>query len=163
MTQQAEHEYVAEPESELLPREEALGDDIEIPEEQGQHLSYSFSRRFGLLVDEQDDETVIIVRPDYSPMHYAEVRRFLGRPARLQVVDEQSFNQILQSQQEQGAASAMSTSVDGFDSDLDLHQLVDEISEPEDLLESADDAPIIRLINALLTKAIRYNASHIYI
>jgi general secretion pathway protein E len=38
-----------------------------------------------------------------------------------------------------------------------------ELSEPEDLLESEDDAPIIRLINALLTQAIKENASDIHI
>jgi general secretion pathway protein E len=128
----------------------------------GGNLAYGFSRRFGLLIDDQQGEPVIIARPDYSPVHYAEARRILGQPAALRVVDEQAFNQLLQSQQESGAASAM-TSVDGLDTDLDLHQLVDEIAEPEDLLESADDAPIIRLINALLTEAIRENASDIHI
>ena len=46
--------------------------------------------------------------------------------------------------------------------ELDLDQLVDTI-EPEDLMESQDDAPIIRLINALLTEAIKINASDIHI
>ena len=155
---QAETEYDSQPESAEIPLDEATG-----AQDAGSHLTYGFSRRFGLLIDEQDAEPVIIARPDYSPIHYAEVRRILGKPAILRVVDEQAFNQLLQSQQEQGAASAISTSVDGLDTDLDLHQLVDEIIEPEDLLESADDAPIIRLINALLTEAIRENASDIHI
>jgi hypothetical protein len=37
---------------------------------------------------------------------------------------------------------------------LDLAALANELNEPADLLESADDAPIIRLINALLGEAI---------
>jgi general secretion pathway protein E len=156
---QAERKTDIDQEAELLA--DQVGEEGE--EESSQQLGYAFSRRFGLLLDEKESGPVIIARPDYSPVHYAEVRRFLGRPARLQVIDEQSFNQILQSQQEQGAASAMSSSVDGLDTDLDLHQLIDEITEPEDLLESADDAPIIRLINALLTEAIRDNASDIHI
>jgi general secretion pathway protein E len=154
---QAEREYDMEQESVEKVAEEISGQNAE------RRLAYSFSRRFGLLIDEHNGEPVIVARPDYSPAHYAEARRLLGRPATLRVVDEQAFNQLLQSQQEQGAASAISTSVDGLDTDLDLHQLVDEIAEPEDLLESADDAPIIRLINALLTEAIRENASDIHI
>ena len=155
---QAEREYASEAEAaEILLEEDAAVEDT------GKHLTYGFSRRFGLLIEEQEGEPFIVARPDYSPIHYAEVRRILGQPAPLRVVDEQAFNQLLQSQQEQGAASAISTSVDGLDTDLDLHQLVDEIIEPEDLLESADDAPIIRLINALLTEAIRENASDIHI
>lgn len=159
---QAETELALEQDADFLAEvdEEFVASEEESARKQ---LSYAFSRRFGLLVEEQEDETVIIARPDFSPVHYAEVRRFLGKPAKLQLIDEQSFNQLMQSQQEQGAANAMSSSVDGLDSDLDLNQLVDEIAEPEDLLESADDAPIIRLINALLTEAIRENASDIHI
>ncbi|MEN8213288.1 MAG: type II secretion system ATPase GspE [Pseudomonadota bacterium] len=135
------------------------------PDEESQQqkrLSYSFSRRFGLILDDESDEQVIIARPDYKPRYYAEVRRLLATKTPLRVVDEQQFNRLLQSQQEQNATSAMSD-VEGLDSELDLHRLVDEIQEPEDLLESADDAPIIRLINALLTEAIRNNASDIHI
>ena len=46
-----------------------------------------------------------------------------------------------------------------FDDDMDLKTLADELPEPEDLLESEDDAPIIRLINALLTEAVKEGAS----
>ena len=35
--------------------------------------------------------------------------------------------------------------------------------ESDDLLEQEDDAPIIRLINALLTEAVKENASDIHI
>ena len=130
--------------------------------QQPKHLPYSFSRRFGLILDQQDDQLVIVARPDYTPRYVAEARRFVGKTAQLQVVEEQQFNRLLQTQQEQSATSAMSD-VEGLGSELDLHRLVDEIQEPEDLLESADDAPIIRLINALLTEAIRNNASDIHI
>ncbi len=129
---------------------------------QQKHLPYTFSRRYGLILEQQDEQLVVVARPDYTPRYFTEVRRFLGRPAPLQVVEEEKFNRLLQAQQEQSATSAMSD-VEGLGSELDLHRLVDEIQEPEDLLESADDAPIIRLINALLTEAIRNNASDIHI
>ncbi len=130
--------------------------------QQQKHLPYTFSRRYGLILEQQDAQLVVVARPDYTPRYFTEVRRFLGRPAPLQVVEEEKFNRLLQTQQEQSATSAMSD-VQGLGSELDLHRLVDEIQEPEDLLESADDAPIIRLINALLTEAIRNNASDIHI
>ncbi len=47
--------------------------------------------------------------------------------------------------------------------DLNLDDVARELSEPEDLLESDDDAPIIRLINALITEAIKENASDIHV
>ena len=46
--------------------------------------------------------------------------------------------------------------------ELDLDELAGSL-EPEDLMEADDDAPIIRLINALLTEAIKINASDIHI
>jgi general secretion pathway protein E len=47
--------------------------------------------------------------------------------------------------------------------DLDLSRLLQEIPRIEDLLESQDDAPVIRLINALFTQALRDGASDIHI
>ena len=45
----------------------------------------------------------------------------------------------------------------------DLAHLAQDLPEQADLLESEDDAPIIRLINALLTQAVKENASDIHI
>ncbi|HPG29000.1 MAG TPA: type II secretion system protein GspE, partial [Myxococcota bacterium] len=46
----------------------------------------------------------------------------------------------------------------------DLDALATEIShEPQDLLESTDDAPIIRLVNSLLQRAVKERASDIHI
>jgi general secretion pathway protein E len=44
--------------------------------------------------------------------------------------------------------------VDEVESDLDLTRLMQEMPAVEDLLEAADDAPVIRMINALLTQAL---------
>ena len=48
-------------------------------------------------------------------------------------------------------------------SDTDLTRMMQELPAVEDLLESADDAPIIRMLNALLTQAARDGASDIHI
>ncbi len=45
----------------------------------------------------------------------------------------------------------------------DLSFLAAELEEPTDLLEATDDAPIIRLVNSLLSQAIRERASDIHI
>src|SRR5690606_32633165 len=42
-------------------------------------------------------------------------------------------------------------------------QVAQQLPEPSDLMESDDDAPIIRLINAVLTSAVKENASDIHI
>ena len=53
--------------------------------------------------------------------------------------------------------------VDEVESDLDLTRIMQEMPAVEDLLEAADDAPVIRMINALLTQALRDGASDIHI
>ena len=61
------------------------------------------------------------------------------------------------------APNAAMQMVEGFDDTTDLAHLAQELPEPSDLLESEDDAPIIRLINAVLTQAVKENASDIHI
>ena len=53
--------------------------------------------------------------------------------------------------------------VEDLGEEMDLASLAQSVPETEDLLEQEDDAPIIRLINALLAEAIREGASDIHI
>ncbi len=49
------------------------------------------------------------------------------------------------------------------ESGVDLSRMMQELPAVEDLLEAADDAPIIRMLNALLTQAAKDGASDIHI
>jgi general secretion pathway protein E len=62
----------------------------------------------------------------------------------------------------QGESSAALVASE-VESDADLGRMMQELPAVEDLLEAADDAPIIRLLNALLTQAARDGASDIHI
>jgi len=62
-------------------------------------------------------------------------------------------------EQQRGAAAEAAGDLEG----LDLASLADSLPETSDLLEQEDDAPIIRLINALLQEAIREDAFDIHI
>ena len=53
--------------------------------------------------------------------------------------------------------------VGGMEDDTDLAHLAQDLPEPSDLLESDDQAPIIKLINAILTQAVKDNASDIHV
>ena len=52
---------------------------------------------------------------------------------------------------------------EGVEESTDLAHLAQDLPEQADLLESEDDAPIIRLINAVLTQAVKENASDIHV
>src|SRR5882672_849826 len=53
--------------------------------------------------------------------------------------------------------------VGDIEGEFDITRMMQEVPDVEDLLETADDAPIIRMINALLTQATRDGASDIHI
>ena len=63
------------------------------------------------------------------------------------------------SQADSNAAAVVSE----VESDTDLSRMMQELPAVEDLLETSDDAPIIRMLNALLTQAARDGASDIHI
>ena len=84
------------------------------------------------------------------------------RRLRLKKVDSAEFDQLLQETYESGSGNAMQM-VEGLEDGDDLLRVAEELPEPSDLLESDDDAPIIRLINALLAQAVKENASDIHI
>jgi general secretion pathway protein E len=62
--------------------------------------------------------------------------------------------------QSESNAAAVVSEVQG---DADLSRIMQELPAIEDLLENQDDAPIIRMLNALLTQAARDGASDIHI
>jgi general secretion pathway protein E len=62
-----------------------------------------------------------------------------------------------------GAESSAATVINEVESDADLAKMMQDLPAVEDLLESSNDAPIIRMLNALLTQAARDGASDIHI
>jgi general secretion pathway protein E len=123
---------------------------------------FGFARRNGAtLTGWRDNVAEVAYRDGVKPEVLAELRRYFGVPLNLTRHDAAAFERLLRSLYEQGDdARAMVADLDG---DFDLKALADNLPEPEDLAESEDDAPIIRLINALLTEAVKEGASDIHI
>ncbi|PIE83716.1 MAG: type II secretion system protein GspE [Candidatus Contendobacter odensis] len=128
-----------------------------------QQLPYAFAKRHGILVAEQDDHIVTVTcRADIKPHALIEARRYLHRSLHPVMIPGDQFERLLQDTYE-GDSNGAARMMEDLGEDVDLRQVAQNLPEPEDLLESADDAPIIRLINALLTEAIKENASDIHI
>ncbi len=126
-------------------------------------LPFAFAKRHGVLIrDYEDDHVVVMARPGLKAVSLAEVRRFAGRPLKIIRVPEAEFDQALQEAYEGGSGSAIQM-VEGLEDEQDLSRVAQELPEPSDLLESDDDAPIIRLINAVLTEAVKEGASDVHI
>jgi general secretion pathway protein E len=125
-------------------------------------LPYGFARTGQILVVNQYVDTLEVWISERTPLPaIAEVARNFGRLTLVRVPPDELAQAIntAYSRQEGGAAQVIGEVED----EVDLSRLMQDIPEIEDLLESEDDAPIIRMINALLTQAAREGASDIHI
>ncbi len=127
-------------------------------------LPFSFAKRHGVLLvsSPESDALEAIYRPGLRVEALSEVRRFAGAPVRFREVDPPTFDQRLSTAYHDDSGEAMQM-IEGLGDDMDLSSLAEMIPETGDLLEQDDDAPIIRLINSLLTEAIKVSASDIHI
>ncbi len=126
-------------------------------------LPYTFAKRHGVLLERAPDgQLVLIHRNNVSVMALTEARRKARQPLTLEPISNDDFDARLTRHYE-GETSQAIDIMDDFGDDLNLEALADALPEPEDLLESTDDAPVIMLINAMLTEAVRRQASDIHI
>ena len=126
-------------------------------------LPFGFAKRHGVLLAALSSEAASLqCRETISSLTLAELRRYFGVPLKLEVMADKVFDQLLQQSYESGSAEAFEM-MGGMGEEDDLSSIAEALDEPEDLLESEDDAPIIRLLNALLTQAIKEGASDIHL
>jgi general secretion pathway protein E len=122
-------------------------------------IPFSFAKRHGILLTKIDNSIAQIShRSDIKIDILSELRRFVNMPLNLQQVSDAKFDKLLTDHYEK-----QSNIMEGLEEELDLFQVAQQLAEPADLLEHNDDAPIIKLINALLSEAIKENASDIHI
>ncbi len=125
-------------------------------------VPFTFAQSRNVLLDRQGVTPVLYYVPPLDPDVLLEVRRFVGEAFSLQVLEAEQFRQrlTLAYQRTQNEAAQMA---EDLSSDVDLAQLVDELPDVGDLMDAEDDAPIIRLINAILSQAVKEQASDIHI
>lgn len=127
-------------------------------------IPFAFARQHHLLCARVENGQWTVYRGPESPNHaISELQRAAGGAVNWLMCDDialldRTIAQAYSNQETSAAAVA-----DEVAGDLDLTQLMQDIPAVEDLLETEDDAPIIRMINALLTQAARDNASDIHI
>lgn len=126
-------------------------------------VPYVFAKAHGVVVTALGaDGAEVLARHDVGAGALAELRRVLDVPIRAQRVGGGEFDERIASLYD-GAGEGAAALADDLAQDLDLSRLLQEIPRVEDLLDSQNDAPLIRLINALLTQALREGASDIHI
>ena len=127
-------------------------------------LPYAFARDYGVLArlaDGGSGPVEVWVSGASTPAAIAEVSRRFGKIT-LRSMERSELEAAIATAYA-GAGGDASQVADEFEADLDLTKLLQDVPAIEDLLESSDDAPVIRMINALLTQALREGASDIHV
>ncbi|GLT20375.1 type II secretion system protein GspE [Vibrio zhanjiangensis] len=126
-------------------------------------LPFSFANRFKLVLEPTDQGVLLYYVAPLALEALLEVKRVVGEHFELQEVSKESFDTKLTEAYQRDSSEARQLMEDlGADTD-DFFSLAEDLPQDEDLLESDDDAPIIKLINAMLGEAIKEGASDIHI
>jgi general secretion pathway protein E len=126
-------------------------------------LPYAFARTQQLLLVDNGAELTLLQATTSKASGISEVRRkYAQQGLRVEQLEHTELATRISQAYASGESSAQQV-VSEVQSDADLSRMMQELPAVEDLLESAGDAPIIRMLNALLTQAARDGASDIHI
>jgi general secretion pathway protein E len=124
-------------------------------------LPYAFAKAHTLLLEDTGEQLVLWTGDVPSPAALGEVTRLYAVDA-VEREAPATLNQRIARVYAGGESSAAAV-IGEVESGVDLSRLMQDLPAVEDLLEAANDAPIIRMLNALLTQAAKDGASDIHI
>ena len=154
----AEFAVTAQPETD----QDSLASDSAVSSVKPQRLPFTFAQSNGVLLDRSGEQPVIYYRRGLKWQVLAELRRFLQEPFLTEELSDPLFQARLSRAYQKDNSEAVQVAED-MGADIDLSRLADEIPETGDLMDAENDAPVIRLINAVLSQAVREKASDIHI
>ena len=130
--------------------------------ERQQQIPFTFARLHGVLLDDAVSEIRVLYKQGFTSQVMAELTRWLGPNFQLALVSDADFQLRLSRAFARDNSVAVQVAED-LGSDINLARLAEEIPATGDLMEGEDSAPVIKLINALISQAIRERASDIHI
>ena len=123
-------------------------------------LPYAWAKSQRILLRPGDEGMLLTVCPSTPGWSISEVQRQFGESPIEQVRDDELDGLLASAYADTGSAAAV---VGAAENEVDLDRLMQDMPEITDLLDTQDGAPVIRMINALLTQAARDEASDIHI
>ena len=126
-------------------------------------IPYAFARRFGVVLESgEPGHFAVAMREGSDPKVLLELRRHLARPFDVTFAKPDDFDRLLSERYAMdGQAAAAAAGSLGLGDELDM--LAGNLPTADDLLDTADDAPAIRLINGIIADAARNGVSDIHI
>ena len=125
-------------------------------------LPYRLARHSGLAWLPAEEGWQLWLSDDADSDQLQELLRVQGTPASVQQMPRSEFETLLGPLYQAGE-DANAALVEGIGEQVDLASLMHDMPRIEDLLESDDEAPVIRLINGLFAQALQVQASDIHI
>jgi len=125
-------------------------------------FSYKFCKDNQLLPEVGSDSILIFHTDDCDINAIAHIQSKYKLPVETEQIDFSEFNKKLSESYSDKTQSSESLA-ENFHEDVDLDSLVLDLPKTEDLLDDSTDSPVIRLINAILSEAIKDGASDIHI
>lgn len=126
-------------------------------------VPYAFARDNGALVEGlRVDHVAVALREGGNALSLLEIRSTFGLPLSVRRVSSADFEKLLADAYAMDGAAAAVAGDMGIAGDS-LDPLALGLPTAEDLLDSADDAPAIRLINGLIAESLRQGVSDIHI
>ncbi len=132
-------------------------------------FTYGFAKENGIVLLDANDAQKAVVgvragadgRSDVDPWALAEAYRAAGRPIQIENLPADLFERKLS--EIYSAEGLTAATFEGQEGSDDLSELAEGLPTTADLLDTEDDAPVIRLINALIAEAVKTRASDVHI
>ena len=125
-------------------------------------LSYKYCKDNQVLLEKEENLLLIKCTEDTKISAISYLQKYFDLPLNISKISFQDFNKAL-SESFTNNASSSEDLIQGVDENIDLDSLVSNLPKTEDLLDDSNEAPVIRLINAILSEAIKDGASDIHI
>ncbi len=126
-------------------------------EDQASRLPFAYASNNGVFIEDGK----LICTTGLSLSTLSELRRYIGKPLELTEISEEEFKKRLTALYQSSDGEAQQAAED-MDAEFDLTALAEDIDDGE-LLSGEGDAPVIRLINAILSQAVQEKASDIHV
>ena len=125
-------------------------------------LSYKYCKENQILLEKDQNHLLIKCTDDTKVPVISYLQKHFKMPINLSKISQHEFNRAL-AESFSNNASASKDLIENIDESIDLDSLISNLPKTEDLLDDSNDAPVIRLINAILSEAIKDGASDIHI
>lgn len=125
-------------------------------------LDYNYSKDHQIILSKNKESSVLFYTEDAELSLIAYIQKKYDDSFLLSKLEFSDFNKKLSDIFTENSSNS-SDLVQGVDESIDLDTLASDLPKTEDLLDDSNEAPVIKLINAVLAEAIKDGASDIHI